>query len=1039
MGQPDDFHQTSDRRRDRVSRSSASKSSEESFLLQAASKEESSSRNTSSSSQSQDTDFSLRVQLPSKRQHHEPPPTQAGHCQHCLRWSGLNKQDHYREVIKNVFERPDSTHWQTAIRTVKLERDDKGSLGIRYCTVKGEDSGTVYTLVNKVFRGGPASGKIRQGDWILSANGQPLDSEKGNTLRSVVSANKNDPVCLIIQRPEGINCRETSGQSPRLQRSVSQERRKGEEEAKGPHKPVERMDSSKMSTNSSHTSDSSSDKSDIRPKTLEDRLQALVNSGNNSRLDTLMPRLPCLRILIAGCQAETLAVSLLKGVGEAQPLASDIGMHYRACVKKTGSELSLGASHEDSKEWIMELLESVADESNLKPDALSDRVQLELIATKSHPFSTYCQHVLATAHSIFVIQFCCQDFLTDKQSVLRDIQTRLNKIRTYASSRAPVYLVATTDHCLPVEQLTAIGQSLHQHFAKAFMNQLQYDPTTNCPCFQIVRTNPGELLNKAFTDLSLGVNLESDFETEQCRIVSSKNCSTLDVCYSVGSNPASSGIHPRDRGFEVGKLRDRILRMAFEQPFIVDRYPYKYLLHRERVQRLKENSPHYAFKAGIKGECGRNTSEKDLRSLLYFLHHSGDIIYADFLEYRTSSSNLFKIASNNVLLDRRHLIEAAKQLTTVPSLSDQQDSHFRDSMQHWQDLGQKSVASSAFLEHLLRHDPKSDPENLLTTLGLMGLVHCLQNPDAPSATIPTTNTYLVPFFLPHEVPSPYPQPRNSSGQSYQLCLDFHGSIPHGFFLALLVRLLAKVRETHGRWSIDGPSSARLSFANDCEMDIVCDELQSIITISARCSVTYKLLDLLGAITNIVDDLRSVKSDLQITVGPPCPLHPHHCEVRAGEPGKTHVIDVAGGKVPVPLWCGDQQLDLYPEVDQWLLKPADIMQVSLLPSHNPIQVSLRTHVKKWPPALFNWLCNQLNAPPVGRDWQGLAGVLGYNVGDVRIFKLQRQSVFDPCCSLLLDWGRHADSTLEALVRLLHGKPMERLDILTDLQEKWRIVQ
>ncbi|XP_022097499.1 uncharacterized protein LOC110982973 [Acanthaster planci] len=1027
MGLPVDSNLAPDTR-DTANRSYSSQSSDDCSLLRITSI--TSSVNTCSrGSFSQSSTTPLLLGSP--MQGHLPQPSvasPASSCQLCCRWDSLSEEEKLKELVRTVFRQPDSIRWQTPTRRVKLERNGKGSLGFKYTNVKGKISS--YTLISEVFHDGSSFGIVGVGECILSVNGQPLNSEEGITLRSVVSVDKDKPVYLIIQRPEAINCGKKC-QRYSLQRSVSSERLNGDMKTREALELEEGMDSG----NSSHTSLSSSDKRDaLLPKSLEHRLSALANSGNVSRLDTLMPRLPFLRILISGSQAETLATSLVgPSIGQALSKSNDVGVYYQACLSRIGSKLSLAGSQEEPKKWVTELLESVAGKNNLKPNALSDRIELEIIALKSHPFSAYCQHILATAHSIFVIQFSCHDFLSNERSVLLDIQRRLNKIRTYTSNRAPVYLVMSVDNSLPSDQLTAIGQRLHRQFAKAFMNQLQYNSTTNCPCFQVVGANPANV-SRSSTDLHRRVDVESNSDRGQCRIIPSKKGNSLDVSYWAGNSIPMGIINPQDRGFEMSSLRDHILHLAFKQPFITDCYPYLYLLHRERVHRLKENGLHYAFKAGIKKECQEITSEKELHNLLSFLHHCGDIICADFLPCRSSNSTLFRITSNNVLLDRYHLIMATKQLTTIPSRSEQQDPRFPNSMHHWEELGQSSLASSAFLEHLLRYDPKNDPGNLLTTLGLMGLIHCLQQPEAESTK------YLVPFFLPQEALTTSP-PRHGSSSSYRLCLDFHGSLPDAFFLAWLVHLMRKVFETHGRWRIDGPNSAQLSLANDCEMDVSCDEVESLITISARCGVNYNVHDLLALTSNIVDQMRStyIKSSAQITIGPPCPLQPYYCKVRAGEPEKTHVIDIANGKAPGPLWCGDQQVDCYPDVDQWLLRATNIMQLSSSPSNCPSPVSLCTHIKKLPPALFVWLCNRLNAPPVGRDWQGLAGVLGYNLGDVTVFKIHRQSVSDPCYSLLLDWGRHANATLGELVHLLREKPMERLDILTDMMEKWLIVQ
>ena len=425
---------------------------------------------------------------------------------------------------------------------------------------------------------------------------------------------------LIIQGPEKMICRcntkKPQHKKPSQERSVTC----GGGQANVPSQMLERSDS-KMSTNLS-------DKSDSGSKGVDERLQALSEPGCLSRLNVLMPRLPCLRVLISGSEAETLATSLLRGAGKTQLQVTDFGVCYRAFVSKTCSEFTFDAPYVDRKEMIAELLESVAYKYKT-PDVLVNQVELEVMALKSNPFSTYCQHILATAHSIFIVQFRGQDFINDRQSVLLYIQRRLNKIRTFASDKAPIYLVMTVEDDLPVEQLTMIGQCLRRQFDKAFMNQLQYNAATNSPCFTAVQAHPSEQLNNLYSplgDLGRQISREDNNDTEQCHILYSKDNQSLDVCYLTKSAAPASPIS-QGRGFDLSELRDHLAQLAFQQRFILDHYPFVFLLYCEKVQQLKVNNIHYAYKASIK-TCNGIKSEEELGRLLRFLHNSGEIICA---------------------------------------------------------------------------------------------------------------------------------------------------------------------------------------------------------------------------------------------------------------------------------------------------------------------------------------------------------------------------------------------------------------------------
>ncbi|XP_071810329.1 uncharacterized protein [Asterias amurensis] len=854
---------------------------------------------------------------------------------------------------------PDNIKWKAGAKKVTITRIG-GKIGFKYRVVRGAtNTNQWYTMVNRVDDG-PSAGRINIGDWILSANGQPIQISQKIDLKSIIDANKSDPVTLMIQSPER-----------------------------------------RLIPKSSCANCTPHSESQAKYKSRE----AYTN------LNTLMPRLPEMRVLISGSEAEQIATSLLQGATPLRPSTTEVGVLYQAFVSKKNSLFSMYTKSVEQKERI-----------NSKP---VDEVELEVIALKDTPFPAYCHHVLATAHSIFIVQFSGRAFINNRHAVLTSIQQRLNKIRTYATNRVPIYLVMTSEGtALPAEQLAEISQSLNLQFYQGFKNQLQYNAATDYPLFTATVEGEGDLKNlpSPFGNLGRQISREDNSDTGQSHVLYSRNNTSLDVCYYAKSTEL---INSQGSMYHIRELREHLSKSAFQQDFIAKSYPRSFMLHRKRLKEQGMNGLHYQPKAWIMTVCDGNL---DPNHLLRFLHDNGDIVCSDYLEYSISNSDM-------ILLDRDYLITLTKRLTTIPTRSEQQDPHLNDAIKHWDDLTQKATASSMFLKYLFRNHLENP--NILTTLLQMNLIHRLE--PSPSNNSPSETSYVVPFFLPADKKTPGTQAYNHHDpRLYNLCVDFQGSIPDGFFLTGLVELIKTAMKTNGSWSIDSATSAHLSLGVDCELDIHCDEVQSVINISARCSASYQHRNLPHLLTKIFDPLQAVQSDLRITIGPPCPLYQEQCKTRMQVPWKAHVIDLAGGRAGTLLRCGDLRVNEYPSVNRWLYRAADRMPTSMW-NADKVPVSKRTHIFQLPPGMVHWICDKLNPPPVRRNWQGLAGVLGYTYSEVTVFANRRQSDYDPCNALLLDWGRFANSTLESLINHLTCHTMGRMDISTMLYEKWEIVE
>ena len=364
-----------------------------------------------------------------------------------------------------------------------------------------------------------------------------------------------------------------------------------------------------------------------------------------------MPRLVQLKLIIAGTKSKDIAESLLPR--NTSPVSnSDICTKYKACVMKTdrgyewipgtegkqitqpitkalikAAQNSLGIDlrhyklpRQEIHQCSNELREICKNATELIEQSSFEEVDVEVVAMNETPLSTYCGHVLYTAHSMYIIQFDVQDFLRDNAKVLTYIQTQLTKIRTYASDKVQVILVATAQNHLPLKEMKNIGQNLEEHFSSAFCNQLHYNAAINLPCHFVF---PHNQLN----DLGLGCFSRQ----ESCEDNTSPQ-STADLQSSKvkGGNHPQFSYQDRDasgkRILDVEALKPQISTMAFHQRFISKKYPYRYLVYQEQKEKFcKTHQPVGAQKSHILREC-RVDDTAGQEALLEYLHDSGNII-----------------------------------------------------------------------------------------------------------------------------------------------------------------------------------------------------------------------------------------------------------------------------------------------------------------------------------------------------------------------------------------------------------------------------
>ncbi|CAH1793024.1 unnamed protein product, partial [Owenia fusiformis] len=302
--------------------------------------------------------------------------------------------------------------------------------------------------------------------------------------------------------------------------------------------------------------------------------------------------------------------------------------------------------------------------------------------------------------------------------------------------------------------------------------------------------------------------------------------------------------------------------------------------------------------------------------------------------------------------------------------------------------------------------------------------------------------YIVPQLLPitdlgHQVWVPKPV-----SQNHEYYIDFQHFYPESIFTRLLCvclrhqldcNYLSPIKDAtiyrHQAWCTYGTTHAyHLCLSKDMrckciKVTIRCDDSESPLR------VLEFLHHNLTAITN--GDFQKVK----YTIGPACPA----CN---GENGETdvHVLSLASGNDVVSgaynqFWCHGVLIT----INEGKIKPdGETGQIPSSPiresrggsfNGSPLQtLDDDTRIENLPHSLYREIRDTLRIPSIrGRDYKGLAGLLGKTFREVSLLELEP----NPCDALFKDWITYDDATLGHLIN--HMKTLEHYDIISAIDE------
>nr|XP_054752182.1 uncharacterized protein LOC129257803 isoform X1 [Lytechinus pictus] len=888
--------------------------------------------------------------------------------------SGFSSEEMRRKKknpLQDAFDHPDMVVWSDTKKFV-VQWNKEGKLGFTIKNFKSRDGSEVYAMVTSLKGPSVRMSGLEIGDRVLSINGTPIHQQATAEVSAsevFKKQSRDSPVSIIIQRPKGARVRSVTN------------------------------------------SEMSSLKTASRQGSISDTF---------SNDDRIMKRLPDLRLVIMGSNAEDIAEQL---VGPKIWSRRQDGLISRKCsvkIQKNGStfEYLSCRSHQ-----IMDILNSINKPCHVGSNGVdgssttAECVVLEVVVVKDTMFADYCSQLVMSSNAMYIVGFESHSFLADTEKHMQELQRQLNKIRTYASSKSPVYLVSSWLY-LPgtSDSVNNIGAQLHERFGEAFGGQLQYHK--NCPCFMISRTS-NQLPSSQSPSWNHCQHLDDrvDWMEEPDQVPSLSLKSSYSTCLSTCAPEACLN------------LKEHISRNIFEQGFLTRKsYPQKFLSYRAFVVGLRDQKQKCVLTSGIKRAC-KITDSEELTSLLEYLHNQGVIIL--------SANEKEEPHHSFVALNPEELVHICQHLLEVPEMS-RQDHSLR---QHWNDLRTKSILSQTLLTHLL--GVESDAACLTACLQQLNLIYdySMLLPNGLSCDSPRTQRssqqglYLVPYHMSTLLPRGSASCRDLSSERVLLA-DFKGYRPHGLLSKLAIELGRIACKKGGTFKFLRESSWDFNMGGNYTVYLRDDPRSCMVKFITVCKVGFVLRNVLVDINSAI--LKVMKSDDRFVLGPPCPLH-KKCMFQQELSGHTisHVIDLTKVSGERPLWCGNEDVLKFRDVREWIVAQGKEKQPSL--DSSGMILSEDTPYSDLPSDLIQLVSSKMNLPTVrGRDWRGLAGQLGCTISMLKEFEAPHPHCYDPCGKLLDDWGMSKNATLGNLISHLGHPDLNRQDVIMEIKQKWKVV-
>ena len=264
--------------------------------------------------------------------------------------------------------------------------------------------------------------------------------------------------------------------------------------------------------------------------------------------------------------------------------------------------------------------------------------------------------------------------------------------------------------------------------------------------------DPGELANKVFGFLKnkpYGAHLHDVFCVDNTKSGSESECP------------------------EVKRLREEVLAVSNELPYINEAIPIKWLKYEKALQMMRELEHKWIpidRAKYVASEVCKINSDKEIRTLLNFLHDMRILIHFD----DTPELN------NLVVLDPQWLIDVFKKVITVKP--------YHSKEKKFEELWLKLETEGILEENLVKHawgdlnHQKETFEGLIAIMEKFGLLCCL-----PSSDDSCSKQYLVPSMLKSHPPEAIVK-LVESAQIPSLFVKFDsGQVPPGLFPRLLLQ------------------------------------------------------------------------------------------------------------------------------------------------------------------------------------------------------------------------------------------------------------
>ncbi|XP_078001522.1 uncharacterized protein LOC144454004 [Glandiceps talaboti] len=637
------------------------------------------------------------------------------------------------------------------------------------------------------------------------------------------------------------------------------------------------------------------------------------------------------------------------------------------------------------------------------------RTKLTIRDFAGHPLYHFAHHIFMHSHSIYIIVFNLQEAVSDMAGTFKIILYWLHSIESHVEHQnASIFLVGTHRDSVTTADRNRIVSDITSRLPRKFYNIVVWNDSNNSPLFQIENS-----VERSVVDC--------DLQT----------------------------------------LREEVWSRARNAEFMTKEWPIKYWAFLKEIRNQRESGNyvgnyHLFLEKSLENPMYKMKTEEEFVEMLNFFQNIGEIIY---------QANDDKL-KEKIVFDPKFLVDVMAAIVNIPERS-KQEYGFKD---QWDELKQTGLGRESLIKHIvesiLQSQSKSTQDEtvkcaansvlkLLQMNDLICPIPSIKKPSADDEDITTEHlsiggvctavrsVYAVPKLLPKFNSEVHYSDWETKSEDTALYVDFGLFCPMSVFLRLLCQC---IRYDHDFNPENGELDLNIfsDFGSFKFSEHVIYKLKllselNMFEIVIRSAPGYTAVP---AINSMQDRLQRIVGrdfeQCQYTMGPKCPCQsPHEFKKGARNESAVHVLRLftrttdsgLGISEPMTCWCNGRRIELR---DGKAYEEATLRRCRRSAGGIVSRSLTRdTHILNVQHDVYRLICNDLNVnQTLGKDWTGLAAVLGKTAREVHI--LSRES--DPCDALLRDWGTDPNADIGSLLKLLELPEMSRRDIIAEIMHR-----